>query len=317
MGDNSMHVVFIVLHFLSADLTDMCLQSLSGLDGGSADDNISMDIVVIDNGSHNGSIEIVQEKYRDDARIHFLFNEENVGFSKANNIAYRFAMENLRPDFVAVINNDVEILQKNFLHLLLDVFSKTQAYVIGPDIIAKRTLLHQSPIRLNLPTRQETIENIYLNSTGSSKRKIRSEVPLAKRLRWSVVKPLEQIPGVRVMLKRWREKRVESAQTRSLTPHKGALLQGAALIFTPLFVKTNELPFEPETFLYCEEDILAIRCATNQWKTWYDPCLQVFHYDDGATEALLGNNSKKSEFQRQNSVSAGNILLEYEDSIGW
>ena len=42
-------------------------------------------------------------------------NEKNYGFAEGNNIGIRFALKNLNPDYILLLNNDT-VVDKDFLN---------------------------------------------------------------------------------------------------------------------------------------------------------------------------------------------------------
>ena len=60
---------------------------------------------------------------------------------------------------------------------------------------------------------------------------------------------------------------------------------GACLIFTPEFVKREEVAFTPETQFFYEEYILTGRCRKKGYRIVYDPALQAYHESGAATKA--------------------------------
>ena len=61
-------------------------------------------------------------------------NDENYGFAEGNNIAIRFAMKKLNPDYVLLLNNDT-VVDKDFLKELIEVAKKRDNIgFIGPKI---------------------------------------------------------------------------------------------------------------------------------------------------------------------------------------
>lgn len=43
-----------------------------------------------------------------------MINHENAGFARGNNVAYQFAKEKYKPDFMVIMNNDIEIETEEF-----------------------------------------------------------------------------------------------------------------------------------------------------------------------------------------------------------
>lgn len=62
----------------------------------------------------NGTGQELLDEYAEDSEIKVILNPENSGFAKGNNMGVRWVQENVPADFVVVLNNDVEILQKDF-----------------------------------------------------------------------------------------------------------------------------------------------------------------------------------------------------------
>ena len=98
-----MLIYFVVLHYQNIDDTINCLNSIKKM---KKIDDINIKIVLIDNKSPNNSGKVLKKMYENDPIIHTILLDENLGFSKANNIGYKYAKEN-KPDMIIVNNNDV------------------------------------------------------------------------------------------------------------------------------------------------------------------------------------------------------------------
>lgn len=62
-------------------------------------------IVMVDNASTDGSREYVRDTF---PGVFIIRNESNIGFSAANNVGFRYALEE-GADFVVLLNNDMEV----------------------------------------------------------------------------------------------------------------------------------------------------------------------------------------------------------------
>ncbi len=67
--------------------------------------SVPLDILVIDNCSKDGTLKCIREKYQS---IKIIEQKKNIGFGRANNIGFNFALEN-RADFVFLLNQDAWI----------------------------------------------------------------------------------------------------------------------------------------------------------------------------------------------------------------
>jgi CDP-glycerol glycerophosphotransferase len=74
-------------------------------------------ILITDNNSSDNSVRILQKEFPDD-NVVILHSKENRGFASGNNLAIKYALENIDFDYILIINNDTisdENLNKNFI----------------------------------------------------------------------------------------------------------------------------------------------------------------------------------------------------------
>ncbi|KLU72377.1 MAG: hypothetical protein RHS_2004 [Robinsoniella sp. RHS] len=112
-------------------------------------------IVIVDNGSKNGSGQFLKDNYSNDNKIYVLLSQSNLGFAKGNNLGYHYAREKLNSDFIIVINNDIILEQKDFLDKLVEIFEDYHYYIMGPDIVTPEKV-HQNPLRENLYSKKSS-----------------------------------------------------------------------------------------------------------------------------------------------------------------
>lgn len=93
-------------------------------------DNKNTSLIVVDNNSlKNDEEEKIKEYTSDIIKI-----DNNLGFAKANNLGCKYAIEKYKPDFLAVINNDVFIEQKEFIDIIEKDYQKYHFDLLGPWI---------------------------------------------------------------------------------------------------------------------------------------------------------------------------------------
>ena len=134
-------ICFVILHFLDADMTMRCVDTL--LD---TFKNDYVFVVVVDNGSNNESGKLLTNHYSKCDEVYILLSEKNLGFSNGNNLGYRWVIKNISCEFISVINNDVLITQKNCIETIRKCYKETSFAVMGPDIVSQVTKLHQNPL---------------------------------------------------------------------------------------------------------------------------------------------------------------------------
>ena len=96
-------VCFVILHYMALDETILCVESIRDSVEG------EKKIIIVDNCSPNGTIKGLEEHYQDAADVDVLETGENLGFAKGNNFGYAYAVREYDPDFVVVMNNDMEM----------------------------------------------------------------------------------------------------------------------------------------------------------------------------------------------------------------
>lgn len=133
-------VFIIILNWNQPKLTIECLESVKKLDV----KNYELQIVVVDNGSTEGSVEMINAKYTNGKlRIKILETGENLGFAAGNNVGITYAMEH-NADYVLLLNNDTEVAP-NLIEGLLETYKENpNAGAVSPKLyFAKRYEFHK------------------------------------------------------------------------------------------------------------------------------------------------------------------------------
>lgn len=100
-------VAAIVLNFNGREVTLQTLASLERID------YPSVDLLVVDNGSSDGSYEAVAAQHPGVAQVR---TEQNLGAAGGVNLGIRWAMER-DYDYLLVLNNDIEVHPKTLREL--------------------------------------------------------------------------------------------------------------------------------------------------------------------------------------------------------
>jgi GT2 family glycosyltransferase len=125
MKNNKTKITAIVLNWNNYTETSECVKSLKQLEFS------GLDIVVVDNGSIDDSVEVLESRFTD---INIISNSENLGFSGGMNVGIRYA-QRMNSDYVWILNNDIKILDENLLNSLYDnIESITDCMMISPKI---------------------------------------------------------------------------------------------------------------------------------------------------------------------------------------
>ena len=101
-----MKVSVIIVSYNCKAFLDYCIQSVI-----KALNNIDGEIIVFDNSSLDGTVEFIESK---NYNLRLIKSENNIGFSKANNNAAKFA----KGEFLFFLNPDT-IIPVSYTHLTL------------------------------------------------------------------------------------------------------------------------------------------------------------------------------------------------------
>ncbi len=265
---------FVILHYRAAEMTRTCVERIQALDG----DNY---IVIVDNASPNGTGELLAEEYAGEDNITVLLNQENAGFARGNNLGIRWVCEHLEADYVVVLNNDVEILQKDFAVRIGEIYEENPFDVLGPDIVSVFSGIHQSPKSLH-------------GCTLESVRKKRANVKRSSNPILLLLSSGEKnSPAI------WRRKqRRERAkqQIDSSVSAEGVVLHGSCVIFAKRYLDTHPEPFYPKTYMYYEMEILEWMCRQEGSVIRYDSSISVLHYQYVASKQEFKSIVRRSKF---------------------
>ena len=83
-------------------------------------DENSFDLIIIDNGSTDGTVEYLENFAKEHSNIRLILNKENLGYSKANNQGINLALEG-NYKYIGLLNNDI-LFTPDWLKNTLEVF---------------------------------------------------------------------------------------------------------------------------------------------------------------------------------------------------
>ncbi|MDM7996105.1 MAG: glycosyltransferase family 2 protein [Acidobacteriota bacterium] len=129
-------VSVVVINWNGREYLRACLESLARQEA------VDFEVIVVDNGSRDGSQEMVRSDFmpRPGFHVQLIANEQNRGFCAANNQAFAVA----RGRFIAILNNDTEVVP-GFLAAL------RRAFDVAPDIgmAAAKVVVYEDPRRID------------------------------------------------------------------------------------------------------------------------------------------------------------------------
>jgi GT2 family glycosyltransferase/glycosyltransferase involved in cell wall biosynthesis len=139
----SADVSVVIVSFNTRELLVRCLDAVSAQAG------LAMQIIVVDNGSTDGSRELVRERFPE---VELIELSQNVGFARANNLAF----QRCRGEYVLLLNSDAFVHPGALRELVAAAKRHPRAAAVGPRLLNPDGTLQRSawpfphPLRLLL-----------------------------------------------------------------------------------------------------------------------------------------------------------------------
>lgn len=272
-------MTFVVLHYNNIDETMECLDSLEKFDS---------NIVVVSNSKDYDNLKMIEKRV---SKV--IINDENIGFAKANNIGCKYAIEHFQPDFLCVINNDVIIEQKDFIIQVDKLYKKYKFDILGPKI---------------LPEESDSCNPFYAYKTLEEVRaRIRYTEKLIKIYQNKFLRILLNI-YLKIKAPFKKEKKITNGTQDELN----VALHGCALIFSKKYYKKFNDVFYNETFLFHEEEFLALRAKENNLVMLYSPKIELYHKEGSSLSKKFQKRKYDSLIFRNKEILKSLKLLEKE-----
>ena len=272
-------MTFVILHYNNIDETMECLDSL---------EKFNSNIVVVSNSKDYDNLKMIEKRV---SKV--IINEENIGFAKANNIGCKYAIEHFQPDFLCVINNDVIIEQKDFITQVEKLYKKYKFDILGPKI---------------LPEESDSCNPFNAYKTLDEVRaRIKYTEKLIKIYQNKFLRLL-----LNIYLKVKAPFRKEKKTTNGSSDQLNVALHGCALIFSKKYYKKYNDVFYNGTFLFHEEEFLALRAKENNLVMLYSPKIELYHKEGSSLSKKFQKKKYDSLIFRNKEILKSLKLLEKE-----
>jgi O-antigen biosynthesis protein len=232
-----MKLSLIIVSYNVRNLLENCLdaavRAMSGLES---------EIFVVDNNSEDGSAEMVSEKF---PHVRLIYNDKNLGFSKANNQALVFA----KGEYILFLNPDTLVGEETFRVCIDFMDSHPDAGAVGVKMTDGRG-----------------------NYLSESKRSV--PVPLVA---------FYKLMGLTTLFPR--SKRFGRYYLRHLDhnkTHEIEVLTGA-FFFARKQALDKTGWFDEDFFMYGEDIDLSCRLRENNYSIWYHPETTIVHFKGEST----------------------------------
>lgn len=139
-----MDLSIIILSYNTKDITDECLNRLqSSVVSCQAKLNNNIEVIVLDNASSDGSVEMIESKHK---WVSLIKSKINTGYSGGNNLAAKQAKFPL----ILFLNSDVYV-EEDTLEKTLEYFENHQCDVLGVKLLYENGSLQPSAGHLPNP----------------------------------------------------------------------------------------------------------------------------------------------------------------------
>lgn len=119
-------VAIIILNWNGKNDTLNCLKSLANLN------YPNYDVIVVDNGSTDGSQEAIKKMF---PWVKLIENKQNLGFAKGNNIGIRYALKDRNVKYIFVLNNDTKVEPNCLTELVKVAESDDRIGIVQPKVL--------------------------------------------------------------------------------------------------------------------------------------------------------------------------------------
>lgn len=250
-------LAIVIVSYNTKDLLRNCLQTVFASEG-----DFSCHLTVVDNCSHDGSLDMVQAEF---PQVRAIAAPRNGGFSYANNMglrSYGFGQEATAqplPRYVLLLNPDTELPPTALQEMLALMESRPELGAAGPRLVLPDGSLDKA-CRRSFPTPKSFI----YRGLGLSKLFPRSQHFAQYNLTFL---PEDQ------------ETEVDSVVGAFMMVRGGAIAKVGLL--------------DERFFMYGEDLDWAFRIKQAGWKVWYYPRVVVIHHKGAASR---GNPRVRAAF---------------------
>ena len=244
-----MDLSIIIVSYNSLKFIKSCIESLfffiGSLERKENKNKITWELIIVDNGSSDGSIEYLKKLKLESDGISVIEMGENRGFCSASNIG----AERARGEFLLFLNPDTKFIQKGLDNLIKFYNEESKGIKVG--IIGVKLLNFDNSLQYScrsFPTlARQFYESYFLHRLFKKSRVIGS-----------------------YFLSNWDHKSIREIDWLS-----GAFM----FLKREIFIRTGS--FDEDYFMYSEDADLCLRMHMSGYKHYYYPNFIVQHSDSG------------------------------------
>ena len=283
-----MKIAFVILNYNTYNETVDCILSIEN-----KIDTDDYKIVIIDNCSTDDSASKLSDFIKTREKAEIIRNTENLGFARGNNVGIGYVNKNYKPEFVAVINSDTELIQGNLTAMLDKEYQKSNFALLGPLVLTRDGKCDTSPMEI------PNAENVKRDLAGYKK-----EERELKRGSYFFYR-------VRHYLKNKINRKSQKSPKFCCDFHTyqtDVVINGCFMIFSEKAFDFID-GFDERTFLYYEEAILYCNLMKKGLTTVYDPRIVIYHKMGCATNSFIKRKKDEVLFRIKYAKESADVLL--------
>lgn len=220
-------------------------------------------IIVVDNASTDDSFSVLK-KYKT-SKIDVIVTDRNGGYAYGNNYGVRYAIEKYSPKYITISNPDV-FIENNSINSIIEVLDSNKSVALATGIMVDENNKISKDFAWKIPNFYDDIRACFL-FISKFRNKIRYNLDSIKNCD---ILDVEVVPGSFFIIKR------------------------------SIFEKVNF--FDEDTFLFCEERILAIKLKKNNYKSVILTTEKFIHYHSKTINKNIVNHIKKYDLLKESKI---------------
>lgn len=292
-----MNISFVILHYTAIELTKKCVKYIK-----ENCDTDSYHIIIVDNASPDNSYADLIKEYSEDSYVTIIHNEENLGFARGNNVGFRYAVNELKSDFIVLINNDAFLTEKNIYKKLKEEYELSGFALAGPKILDISGEGNSNPFDIHIMTipfckfmiRRKKFDVIFtsINAKG-------------------LLDFIRKVLGKLRILRFPERPRIGNVDEKNIKEKKlyRCSLHGSCMFFSPAYTARYD-GMDERTFMFGEENILHLQLLRDGLLSCYMPNISIKHVGNGSTNKVIKKSRDRLLFDYKNSITGLNVCKE-------
>ncbi len=243
---NEIDISIIIVNYNVKDFLFQCLKSIE-----KSEQNLNVEVIVVDNNSTDGSVNYLSPLF---PRVNFIALEENLGFSRANNLGFK----NAKGKYFLILNPDT-ILEENTLIVMKEYLDTHQEVGIAGCKVLNADGTFQVPCRRGFPTPWVAFTKLF---------------------------GLQQIFPKSKLFGRYNQTFRNIDETYYIESISGSFMFARRETIKELG------GFDTDFFMYAEDIDLCYRATKLNWKIAYIHSTSIIHYKGESTKRSKDNELK-------------------------